>query len=117
MRKSAYIFAALLALTVSAGASAQSKSFNMGKWIEVHNAILKELNRSYVDSLEVGRIQRKAVDAMLESLDPYTVYVPEEEQEASKPPLWLIVLPILAAGAIAVLLVLRYRGRNNGKQS
>lgn len=81
MRKSAYIFAALLALTVSAGASAQSKSFNMGKWIEVHNAILKELNRSYVDSLEVGRIQRRAVDAMLESLDPYTVYVPEEEQE------------------------------------
>ena len=62
-------------------ARAQSKSFTLGKWIEVHNAILKELNRSYVDSLEVGRIEREAVDAMLESLDPYTVYVPEEEQE------------------------------------
>lgn len=70
---------AFLALTVPGGA--QSKSFNMGKWIEVHNAILRELNRSYVDSLEVGRIEREAVDAMLGALDPYTVYVPEEEQE------------------------------------
>ena len=69
-------------LLLSAGvAAAQSKSFTMAKWVEVHNAILKELNRSYVDSLEVGRIQREGVDAMLEALDPYTVYVPEEEQE------------------------------------
>ena len=62
-------------------ASAQSKSFSMAKWVEVYNSILKELNRSYVDSLEVGRIQRAAVDAMLGALDPYTVYVPEEERE------------------------------------
>jgi len=62
-------------------ASAQSKSFSMAKWVEVYNSILKELNRSYVDSLEVGRIQRAAVDAMLAALDPYTVYVPEEERE------------------------------------
>ena len=68
-------------LLVAGSAAAQSKSFTLGKWVEVHNAILKELNRSYVDSLEVGRIQREAIDAMLEALDPYTVYVPEEEQE------------------------------------
>ena len=62
-------------------AQAQSKSFNMAKWVEVYNSILKELNRSYVDSLEVGRIQRAAIDAMLSSLDPYTQYIPEEERE------------------------------------
>ena len=62
-------------------ASAQSKRFSMAKWVEVYNSILKELNRSYVDSLEVGRIQRAAIDAMLSSLDPYTLYVPQEEQE------------------------------------
>ena len=62
-------------------AGAQSRQFTLGKWVEIHNAILKELSRCYVDSLEVGRIERAAVDAMLESLDPYTVYVPEEEQE------------------------------------
>ena len=81
MKKIKYILAVVTALTVTAAASAQSKSFSLGKWIELHNAILKELNRSYVDSLEVGRIEREGVDAMLEALDPYTVYVPEEEQE------------------------------------
>ena len=69
----------LIAMGLSA--AAQSKSFSLGQWVEIHNAILKELNRSYVDSLPVGRIEREAVDAMLESLDPYTVYVPEEEQD------------------------------------
>ena len=81
MKSTRYLFAAFAALTVSVAASAQSKSFTLGKWVELHNAILKELNRSYVDSLEVGRIEREGVDAMLEALDPYTVYVPEEEQE------------------------------------
>jgi carboxyl-terminal processing protease len=81
MKRTRYILALLAALTVSVAASAQSKSFSLGKWVELHNAILKELNRSYVDSLEVGRIEREGVDAMLEALDPYTVYVPEEEQE------------------------------------
>ncbi len=81
MKSTRYILAAFAALTVSVAASAQSKSFTLGKWVELHNAILKELNRSYVDSLEVGRIEREGVDAMLSALDPYTVYVPEEEQE------------------------------------
>ena len=81
MKRTRYILAVLAALTVSVAASAQSKSFSLGKWVELHNAILKELNRSYVDSLEVGRIEREGVDAMLEALDPYTVYIPEEEQE------------------------------------
>ena len=77
------IFTALAAFFFASApvAQAQSKNFTMAKWVEVYNAILRELNRSYVDSLEVGRIQRAAVDAMLGALDPYTIYVPQEEQE------------------------------------
>ena len=75
------LFALAAALTVSVSAFAQSHSYDMGKWVELQVAILKELNRSYVDSLEISRIERAGVDAMLEALDPYTVYVPEEEQE------------------------------------
>ena len=74
-------FVAVAALAVTLSASAQSKSFTLGKWVEVENAILKELNRSYVDSLQVGRIERAGINAMLEALDPYTLYIPEEEQE------------------------------------
>ena len=59
MKRTRYILAALVAFAVTTAASAQSKSFSLGKWIELHNAILKELNRSYVDSLEVGRIERE----------------------------------------------------------
>ena len=70
-----------LASLLAGPLQAQSSSFTLGKWVEVNNAILKELSRSYVDSLELGRIERAGVDAMLSALDPYTVYVPEEEQE------------------------------------
>lgn len=69
----------LCVLAVSAGA--QSKGFKLGKWTEIQNSIIKELNRSYVDSLPLDRIERAGVDAMLGDLDPYTIYIPEEEDE------------------------------------
>ena len=75
------IILAFAALLASGMASAQSQSFKLGKWTEIQNAILKELNRSYVDSLPVDRIERAGIDAMLGDLDPYTVYIPEEENE------------------------------------
>lgn len=69
----------MLALTVAAGA--QSRNFRIGKWTEIQNSILKELYTSYVDSLPIDRIERAGIDAMLSELDPYTVFVPEEENE------------------------------------
>jgi len=71
----------IAALFATLAAFSQSKDFKMGQWVEVNNAILKELNRSYVDSLPLGRIERTGINAMLENLDPYTVYIPEEENE------------------------------------
>ncbi len=76
-----YILAVGALFALSAAAEGQSRSFTLGKWMEIQNAILKELNRSYVDTLPLDRIERLGIDAMLEGLDPYTVYVPEEEQE------------------------------------
>ena len=62
-------------------ADAQSKSFKLGQWTEIQNSIIRELNGSYVDSLPVDRIMRAGINAMLENLDPYTEYIPEEENE------------------------------------
>ncbi len=73
--------AAAMFLAAVQAVSAQSRSFRLGQWAEIHNSIIRELNRSYVDSLPVDRIMRAGVDAMLEELDPYTVYIPEEENE------------------------------------
>ena len=77
--KRTFIIIALALLTLTAGA--ESKNFKLGKWVEIHNAIMKELGRSYVDSIPVDRIERAAINAMLAELDPYTVYVSAEEQE------------------------------------
>ena len=84
MMKSRHIYAALAAALIllsGASANAQSKSFKLGQWSEIHNALIMELNRSYVDTLPLDRMMRAGVDAMLEELDPYTVYIPEEENE------------------------------------
>lgn len=62
-------------------AFAQSSHFRLGQWLELNNAILSNLSREYVDTLPVSRMSRSAIDAMLSQLDPYTVYVPEEENE------------------------------------
>ena len=75
------IMAAAMFFVGGMTAHAQSKSFKLGQWTEIHNSIIRELNRSYVDSLPVDRIMRAGVDAMLEELDPYTIYIPEEENE------------------------------------
>ena len=82
--KSKYLsIIAAFALVLFAGQSAraQSKEFKLGQWAEIHNGIIKELSRSYVDSLPVDKMMREGVNAMLEQLDPYTVYIPEEENE------------------------------------
>jgi C-terminal peptidase (prc) len=71
----------LILLGVSVYAGAQSPRFKLGKWTEIQTAILQELSRSYVDSLPVDRIERRGIDAMLADLDPYTVFIPEEENE------------------------------------
>ena len=82
-RRNIFIFVAAIAVCMiwQLPLSAQSQSFRLGKWTEIHNALVKELNRSYVDTLPVDRIMRAGVDAMLEELDPYTIYIPEEENE------------------------------------
>ena len=73
--------AALAAVTIPICASGQSRSFRLGQWVEINNSILKELNRSYVDTLPLDRMMRSGIDAMLGNLDPYTIYIPEEENE------------------------------------
>ena len=75
------LITAILSLMAGQAAVAQSRDFKLGQWTEIHNSIIKELSRSYVDTLPIDKMMRKGVDAVLEQLDPYTVYIPEEENE------------------------------------
>ncbi len=81
MKKVRIFIFAVAALLVSVAVSGQSRGFEVSKWAAIHDSVIKELNRSYVDSLPIGRIMRVGIDAMLAALDPYTVYVTEEENE------------------------------------
>ncbi|MDR1454363.1 MAG: PDZ domain-containing protein [Tannerella sp.] len=58
--------------------------FAVGKQLEIFNALLKEVDMFYVDSLDVERTVRRGIDAMLKGLDPYTEYYPEERMDNLK---------------------------------
>ncbi len=58
-----------------------NKYFEISKNIEIFTNLYKEVNTYYVDDLDPGQLMRTGVDAMLESLDPYTNYISETEIE------------------------------------
>lgn len=55
--------------------------FEVTKNLEVFNSLYKELNIAYVDDTDPGDLITVGIDAMLKSLDPYTVYIPESRME------------------------------------
>lgn len=76
-----FVAAAAFLLGTGINSEAQSRGFKLGQWTEIHNSVVRQLNQTYVDTLDVDRIIKAGIDAMLSELDPYTVYVPEEENE------------------------------------
>ena len=83
LRITHYILCALLLCNFST-AFAQSNRFEISKQLSVFNAIVKEVEMFYVDTVDVEKTVRKGIDAMLSGLDPYTVYYPEENMDEFK---------------------------------
>lgn len=61
-----------------------NSNFEIAKNLDIYATLFKELNKNYVDEISPGDLMEKGIDAMLESLDPYTVYIPESEAEDYK---------------------------------
>lgn len=55
--------------------------FEVSKNLDIFATLFRELNIYYVDPTDPGKLMQKGIDAMLESLDPYTNYIPESEIE------------------------------------
>lgn len=55
--------------------------FEISKNLDIFTTLYRELNVFYVDQTDPGDLMKKAIDSMLESLDPYTTYIPESEME------------------------------------
>ena len=79
MSKIKHLFITALFLLSATFSLAQSPTFRLAKNIDVFFSILQELNLYYVDTINYEPLIRGAIDNMLESLDPYTVFIPESE--------------------------------------
>lgn len=75
--------ALLCAAIVTAGiVSAQkSKDMSVARGLNTFSAIVKEVEMNYMDTINSETAFKDAIDAMLQTVDPYTIYYPKEDRE------------------------------------
>lgn len=77
--------AVLAILVASLSFSSYTESyFEVSKNLDIFATLFRELNIYYVDDADPGELMKTGIDAMLESLDPYTNYIPESRMEDYK---------------------------------
>lgn len=80
MKRIAFLLLCCYALI---GVQAQNKNhnFNVAKNIDVFTNIYQSLDMMYVDTLDANQVIGNGIEAMLNSLDPYTIYYTQEKEE------------------------------------
>lgn len=58
--------------------------FKIAKGLDIYFNLFKELNYYYVDNVDPEKLIQTSIDGMLESLDPYTTFIPESEMDNFK---------------------------------
>ena len=74
----------LLGLALAVGcffsfSKGDDRNFQIVKSLDVFNAVFKELDLFYVDTIDPKEVIEYGIDAMLSKTDPYTAYYPEED--------------------------------------
>ena len=59
--------------------NSDERSFQIVKSLDVFNAVFKELDMFYVDTIDPKKVVEYGIRAMLTQTDPYTEYYPEED--------------------------------------
>lgn len=81
-RKSTFFLAILTVVLFSFFTTNRSdKYFEIAKNLDIFATLFKEINAYYVDEINPSKFMREGIDAMLDNLDPYTNYIPEDEIE------------------------------------
>ena len=57
------------------------KNFEIAKNLEIYYSLFRELNMFYVDEVNPNELVKTSIDKMLNSLDPYTNYISEDQME------------------------------------
>ncbi len=60
------------------------RNFDISKYLDIYNSLFRELDLYYVDSIKPKDLISESIDDMLEGLDPYTTFIPEEETKDLK---------------------------------
>ena len=76
-----WLAALSLLAVIIIGVSYTPDYFEISKNLDIFNAVYRELNVAYVDDTKPGQLMKTTIDAMLGSLDPYTVYYTENDIE------------------------------------
>lgn len=79
MKKIGLYISAMVAVVVLT--SATTEYFKISKYLELFVSVYKNLNAFYVDEVDPEELITVGIDAMLEELDPYSDFIPEEEIE------------------------------------
>ena len=58
--------------------------FEIAKNLDIYATLLRQLNENYVDDINVTNLVEESIHAMLNKLDPYTVFYPESQMEELK---------------------------------
>jgi carboxyl-terminal processing protease len=82
MRKRIIIGLTCVAVLVTLSFSSPTERyFEIAKNLDIFATLFKEVNALYVDEVNPNKLVKTGIDAMLESLDPYTNYIPEDMVE------------------------------------
>lgn len=78
------LIAAVAALATMAGATAQTRQqtgFDISRNLDIFADIYRQLDMYYVDSLSADTAVKWAIDGMLNEIDPYTQFYPDDDQD------------------------------------
>ena len=81
MKNSRILILFFLTLSLNSSQKTDTDYFEISKNLKLVSSIYEKINTHYVDEIAPGRVMKKGIDAMLKSLDPYTVYISEEQIE------------------------------------
>ncbi|TCO11000.1 S41 family peptidase [Natronoflexus pectinivorans] len=84
LTKKGWFITILLSLMISVGfiaANTDRRNFEIVKNLDIFYTLFRELNSFYVDEINPDDLIKSSIDAMLESLDPYTTFIPESEMD------------------------------------
>ncbi len=66
------------------GFKSDQKNFEIAKNLDIFYTLVRELNLFYVDEVKPDKLIKTGIDDMLETLDPYTTFIPESEMDEFK---------------------------------